>query len=227
MSLIKCPECGKKVSSNSKVCNGCGYPIKKPLIQKNTLKRILIVLIILAIFGFIASRVYYDFFDYEKIAYCDNGYDLEKDECVKEVFTDTIYVCSNQNYELEEGTSYCNLKSEYLIDPIVEYYCDSTYQEEMRDDNGNLKCRRTAGLFVGEIERPFERNTCPEGYSVALTKCVQNDKFETYKKYGLRMSAELSCPEGYRREGINIFGDTLQRCAKYEVMKPKYKKVKK
>ncbi len=29
MSLIKCPECGKEVSSKSKVCIHCGYPISE------------------------------------------------------------------------------------------------------------------------------------------------------------------------------------------------------
>lgn len=29
MALIKCPECGKEISSYSDVCIGCGYPIKE------------------------------------------------------------------------------------------------------------------------------------------------------------------------------------------------------
>ncbi len=28
MALIKCKECGKKVSNKAEVCVGCGYPIK-------------------------------------------------------------------------------------------------------------------------------------------------------------------------------------------------------
>ena len=29
MSLIKCPECGKEVSSSAPTCPHCGYPLKK------------------------------------------------------------------------------------------------------------------------------------------------------------------------------------------------------
>lgn len=28
MSLINCPECGKKISDKAKVCPGCGYEIR-------------------------------------------------------------------------------------------------------------------------------------------------------------------------------------------------------
>ncbi len=29
MSLMKCPECGKEVSTSAEVCPHCGYPLKK------------------------------------------------------------------------------------------------------------------------------------------------------------------------------------------------------
>ena len=29
MSIIKCPECGKEISSETKICLNCGYKIKK------------------------------------------------------------------------------------------------------------------------------------------------------------------------------------------------------
>lgn len=31
MALVKCPECGKEVSSDSKVCPSCGKQLKKPI----------------------------------------------------------------------------------------------------------------------------------------------------------------------------------------------------
>lgn len=31
MALVKCPECGKEVSSDSKVCPSCGKHLKKPI----------------------------------------------------------------------------------------------------------------------------------------------------------------------------------------------------
>lgn len=29
MALIKCPECGKEISSKARACPNCGYPLKK------------------------------------------------------------------------------------------------------------------------------------------------------------------------------------------------------
>lgn len=37
MALIKCPECGKEISSKAEICIGCGYPIKKILSEKTEL----------------------------------------------------------------------------------------------------------------------------------------------------------------------------------------------
>ena len=30
MAIIKCPECGRRISDKAKVCPGCGYPMEKP-----------------------------------------------------------------------------------------------------------------------------------------------------------------------------------------------------
>ena len=38
MALIKCPECGKEISSEAKACPYCGYPINKEEIQKPSIK---------------------------------------------------------------------------------------------------------------------------------------------------------------------------------------------
>lgn len=35
MALIKCPECGKEVSTSADVCPHCGFPIKKSLSENN------------------------------------------------------------------------------------------------------------------------------------------------------------------------------------------------
>ena len=34
MSLIKCPECGKEISSSAKMCPNCGYEIKTKIKNK-------------------------------------------------------------------------------------------------------------------------------------------------------------------------------------------------
>ncbi len=35
MALVKCPECGKKISSKASSCPGCGCPQREPSIKKN------------------------------------------------------------------------------------------------------------------------------------------------------------------------------------------------
>lgn len=36
MALIKCPECGKEISSSAEKCIGCGYPITAPAQQRGS-----------------------------------------------------------------------------------------------------------------------------------------------------------------------------------------------
>ena len=44
MSIIKCPECGKEISSETKICLNCGYKIKKKRKKiKSINKKILIL----------------------------------------------------------------------------------------------------------------------------------------------------------------------------------------
>lgn len=38
MALITCPDCKKQVSDQAQACPDCGCPIKKPTVQKSSLK---------------------------------------------------------------------------------------------------------------------------------------------------------------------------------------------
>lgn len=38
MALVKCPECGKEVSSLANTCIGCGFPIKE-YVEQDTFKK--------------------------------------------------------------------------------------------------------------------------------------------------------------------------------------------
>ena len=54
MALIKCPECGKEISSGSKSCVNCGYKIKqkknKKLIGIIAISVVVIAIIIIVFF---------------------------------------------------------------------------------------------------------------------------------------------------------------------------------
>lgn len=63
MSMIKCPECKKKISDKAKTCPHCGAPIPdkssvSPTLQKKTRKSgCLIFIVVVAIFIFIGSNM--------------------------------------------------------------------------------------------------------------------------------------------------------------------------
>ena len=54
MALVKCPECGKEVSSQLRKCNNCGYKLKRiDKKKRNVFIVIFCVIIMLTIVGFI------------------------------------------------------------------------------------------------------------------------------------------------------------------------------
>lgn len=58
MAMIKCPECGKPISSDAWECPQCGNPIKKRVSDKKKKRtKITIILLIVLILG-IAFAVY-------------------------------------------------------------------------------------------------------------------------------------------------------------------------
>ena len=55
MACITCPECGKEVSSEAKVCVHCGYPLKekkKPIISRKIVTVVCVIALILVYFSF-------------------------------------------------------------------------------------------------------------------------------------------------------------------------------
>lgn len=53
--LIKCPDCGKDISKNAKVCPNCGCPIAEEPKKKKSKKWVLVVLLVLFILGALAA----------------------------------------------------------------------------------------------------------------------------------------------------------------------------
>lgn len=57
MALIKCPECGKEVSSQLKKCNNCGYKLKQVSKKKKrniiTISLLILVLLVVSLVGII------------------------------------------------------------------------------------------------------------------------------------------------------------------------------
>lgn len=41
MALIKCPECGKKVSDKANVCIHCGYPLEETELHESRISEIM------------------------------------------------------------------------------------------------------------------------------------------------------------------------------------------
>ena len=47
MALVKCPECGKEISSQLKKCNNCGYKLKQ--VDKKKQKKFIIIGLVLLV----------------------------------------------------------------------------------------------------------------------------------------------------------------------------------
>ena len=101
MALVKCPECGKKISENAKSCPNCGNPIKKikrrnfgekianlenKIKSSKKLKLIIIFSYLFIVLIFIIV-VYINANKYETTAYYING--------LKPVEITTIGLCNN------------------------------------------------------------------------------------------------------------------------------------
>lgn len=54
MSLIKCPECKKEVSTDAKMCPGCGYAVKAAISKKKRGNRLAILGVLFLMFVFIS-----------------------------------------------------------------------------------------------------------------------------------------------------------------------------
>lgn len=55
MALIKCPECGKEISDQSKTCIHCGFPLERKKSKENTTKITIIVVALLVLLAIIAG----------------------------------------------------------------------------------------------------------------------------------------------------------------------------
>lgn len=89
MAIIQCPECGKEISDEAKVCPGCGKPMKKEKEKKSINKLFIIIpliVVVLCIAGFIAYKIWYRnspnyIMDQYKEAYENKDLGLLKELC--------------------------------------------------------------------------------------------------------------------------------------------------
>ena len=202
MSLIKCRECGKEISDKAKKCNGCGAPIKIKIIKKKHRFILAFILVITLYIVFTVTAVIFSNFNYEKIPYCDDGYELENDRCIKVLETDVEKYTCPDDYELN-NIKRCEIKSEFTLEPEITEYCSGTDKEVISKDaygQDMLMCERTYGWVV-----PYKRYDCPDGYtekSVTIGNTSGNHLciLDSYKDKDYQISATPVCPNGYQFE---------------------------
>lgn len=116
MALIKCPECGKEISSKSKMCIHCGYPMddyeeiipeeyetyEPPLITQK-------FQVIMTSYGFIKNRIAEELEDM-KIASLDNALDL----------LNNLPACIYETYSQDEARKIKSSLSDIGADIIVK-----------------------------------------------------------------------------------------------------------
>ena len=211
MALVKCSECGKKISDKSKKCNGCGAPIKED--DPKTRKRMIIGLIIVIALYFVGKSVYNRYFDYHKEYYCDNSeYKLSGKTCYKYVTSDPIgYKCDDEeHYSLEDSYDNCRLKEEFITEPIVTEKCSdgfvlSNYFNEYTNENQML-CWGQTNRGYGGIT-PTKDYSCPENYTFKYVTigstgnnpmCISN----ILNDVSYQVKSTPVCPEGYNYEVV-------------------------
>ena len=59
MALIKCPECGKKISDKARKCPDCGCPIKKRTVKIFTIP---VIVIVFLAFGCIIVKYFFEIY---------------------------------------------------------------------------------------------------------------------------------------------------------------------
>lgn len=144
MSLIICPECGKKFSDKAKVCPNCAFPIDEIIknktikedfsnanntSKKNNILAILIIIIILIVGIFITYYNYNSLKAEEKIAYelIDKNKNKFKNPSSLKVLEITLYGKNYALVNIEGNNSFGSpVSSNYIIKDDVLYEVDDT-----------------------------------------------------------------------------------------------------
>lgn len=164
----------------------------------------------------VGMNIYEKYFNYEKVPYCENGYELKNGRCTKQLTRELIgYECEdNENYEKHiDNEAWCVLKKEFMVEPKVTEKCRDGFEEEIRFNEyigkNELRCWGQTGRGTGGI-KPEKIYTCPEGYSIkdvyydsqnsSQTMCIL-DKYAS-SDYKAGVPAKEICPSGYEYERI-------------------------
>lgn len=127
MALVKCPECGKEVSSQLKKCNNCGYKLKRA--DKKKIKKVVIIGVLLTILLIIGSVV---------------GLNINKknQEKIDKEYHDQIVVTGSKIYVNGLVSSlYCYDIGQVWYKAIFDdfNYWDDYYQYKSSDFNTSIK----------------------------------------------------------------------------------------
>ncbi len=121
MSLIKCPECGKKVNYNDDICNNCGYPLNeiKTINGKNN-KKIYIILCSIVVILIIGCVFLFKILNKNYVACFE-----KKDICIKkEELQEMAFNTTNTDIE-----ALIYLLDEKLLKDVYSSKCDKVKKE--------------------------------------------------------------------------------------------------
>lgn len=256
MALIRCSKCKKEISDRSKKCINCGTPVKCGIYRKRY-KCIffLALVIVLSIVVIIVNYNRDNSYNYNKVPYCDDGYELDNGKCVKFLTAEVVgYECEDSEYyyNVEDSSAYCRLKKEVTTEPSMIEKCPDGFEvryffNEYTGKN-QMECWGKTGHGYGGIS-PDKEYSCPEGYTFRYVTvgnsdgqplCISNDVID--KKY--QVSSLPVCPSGYKWQVVKrkIKGDSsknpnyyvptnefawknIEGCGKTVTVEAKYRKV--
>ncbi len=203
MSLIKCPECGKKVNSTDNICNSCGHPLNKTEKNKNKSKKNLKLYLVFIVVAIILIVVFCMFFSSKKkesisklyVACFENNNICIEEEELEQMFTNTTNTDINSLVFLLDEALLKNIypnesnKAQKYANEILD-----SYKEQFDDEEMYLQALSYYGYSSAEEARrsfllTFYQNKAIEDYA---RKQITQEKIEKYYENKIRDSIEVS-----------------------------------
>ena len=137
MSIIKCPECGKEISSETKICLNCGYKIKKKRkkIKSINKKKLILgnvffgVIIVISVILFFSTSILNE---NEKIIYNAVSKIQPKFKVPSSIEVSEVKLCGNEyailNIGGENSFGAINTETYYLHDNNLYQLSDSKHE---------------------------------------------------------------------------------------------------
>lgn len=169
----------------------------------------ILVLTCCTIVVIVGSVVYDEYFNYEKVPYCESGYELENGKCTKLLVSELVgYGCDDNEiyYNVEDRKVDCRMKEEFVVEPTITEYCSENEKEIMeKDSDGHdkLMCRRS----YGDV-KPYKRYTCPDGYTEKTVIVGNTDGkhlciLNSVKDKEYQVNSTPICPSGYTYQVVD------------------------